>query len=97
MADILAAGKARIVHVHVADAPDLPPEQIRDNERLMPGEGVIDLKGFFKALEADRLRRTRSARRFSGRGLREMAARAGRAPGSESTRKVMEKAGVPWK
>src|SRR5690242_5812075 len=49
--DILAAGKDRIIHVHFDDAPKLPPEQIRDNERLMPGEGVIDLVGFLHALK----------------------------------------------
>jgi sugar phosphate isomerase/epimerase len=27
------------------------PEQVRDNQRVMPGEGVIDLVGFFKALK----------------------------------------------
>ncbi|MEK7404762.1 MAG: sugar phosphate isomerase/epimerase family protein [Acidobacteriota bacterium] len=48
--DILAAGKRGIVHVHVADAPDLPPEKILDSERLLPGEGVIDWTGFFGAL-----------------------------------------------
>ncbi len=48
--DILKAGRQAIVHVHVADAPDLPPEEIRDSERLLPGEGVINWKGFFGAL-----------------------------------------------
>jgi len=48
--DIVAAGKQAIVHVHVADAPDLAPEQIRDNQRLLPGEGIVDWKGFFGAL-----------------------------------------------
>ena len=49
-ADILAAGKSRIVHIHVSDAKPAPPEEVRDNQRLMPGEGVIDLIGFFQAL-----------------------------------------------
>jgi sugar phosphate isomerase/epimerase len=49
-ADILAAGKARIVHVHVSDAKETPPADVRDNQRLMPGEGIIDLMGFFQAL-----------------------------------------------
>jgi sugar phosphate isomerase/epimerase len=49
--DILRAGKDRIVHIHFDDAPDLPPEQIRDNERLLPGEGVINLTGFLQALD----------------------------------------------
>jgi sugar phosphate isomerase/epimerase len=51
-ADITDAGAARIVHVHVSDAKAMPPEDVRDNMRLMPGEGVIDLAGFFKALKS---------------------------------------------
>src|SRR5438094_688880 len=43
VADIVTAGKNGIVHVQVNDSPQLPPEKILDNERLMPGEGVIDL------------------------------------------------------
>lgn len=50
--DIIAAGKDRIVHIHFNDAPKLPPDQIRDNERLFPGDGVIDLTGFLRALQA---------------------------------------------
>ncbi len=49
--DIVRAGKLRIVHVHLADAPDLPPEKIRDNERLVPGDGIINWNAFFGALK----------------------------------------------
>ncbi len=49
--DILAAGRDRIVHVHFNDAPNLPPEQIHDDQRLLPGEGVINLTGFLQALQ----------------------------------------------
>jgi sugar phosphate isomerase/epimerase len=49
--NIVAAGKDRIVHVHLADAPNLPPDKIRDNERLIPGEGVVNWKGFLGALK----------------------------------------------
>jgi sugar phosphate isomerase/epimerase len=49
--DILAAPAERIVHVHVSDAKPMPPEQVEDNMRWLPGEGVIDLVGFFKALD----------------------------------------------
>jgi sugar phosphate isomerase/epimerase len=49
--DIIAAGKSRIVHVHFNDSPNLPPDQIRDDQRLMPGEGVINLVGFLRALQ----------------------------------------------
>ena len=50
-ADIVAAGKDQIVHVHVSDAKPQPPEEVRDNQRVMPGEGAIDLVGFFQALK----------------------------------------------
>ena len=49
--DIVHAGKDGIVHVHFDDAPNLPPDQIKDDERLLPGEGVIDLTGFVRALQ----------------------------------------------
>ncbi len=49
--DIINAGRDRIVHIHFNDSPNLPPEQIRDNQRLLPGEGVINLTGFLQALE----------------------------------------------
>ena len=49
--DIIAAGKDRIVVVHFDDSPSLPPEQIRDDQRVLPGKGVIDLVGFLHALQ----------------------------------------------
>ena len=51
VADILAADRSRIVHIHVSDAKAAPPADVRDDQRLMPGEGVIDLPGFFAALK----------------------------------------------
>ena len=50
-ADIVATDKSRIVHLHVSDAKETPPADVRDNQRLMPGEGIIDLMGFFGALK----------------------------------------------
>ena len=50
-ADILAADKSRIVHLHISDAKETAPADVRDNQRLMPGEGIIDLMGFFAALK----------------------------------------------
>ena len=41
----------QIVVVHIEDAKQQPPEDVRDNMRLLPGEGVIDLNGFLKALK----------------------------------------------
>ena len=51
-ADIIAAGRDRIVHVHFNDSLNLPPDQIHDNQRLLPGEGVINLTGFLEALQS---------------------------------------------
>jgi sugar phosphate isomerase/epimerase len=51
VSNILDAGASRIVHVHVSDAKPAAPEDVRDNQRFMPGEGIIDLAGFFGALQ----------------------------------------------
>jgi len=50
VAEIVATPASRIVHVHVSDAKPMPPEEVQDNMRWLPGEGIIDLNGFFKAL-----------------------------------------------
>jgi sugar phosphate isomerase/epimerase len=42
----------QIVHVHINDAPQVPLEEVLDNNRLYPGEGVIDLVGFLTALKS---------------------------------------------
>lgn len=39
-----------VLHVHLADAPDLPAHLIRDNERLFPGEGTVDLPALLRAI-----------------------------------------------
>lgn len=49
--DIIDAGKARITMVHIDDAKQLAPEAYQDNQRLLPGEGIIPLNEFLKALE----------------------------------------------
>ncbi|OZB95151.1 sugar phosphate isomerase/epimerase [Paenibacillus sp. XY044] len=49
--DIERLQPQQIVHVHINDAPDLPVEAVLDNERLYPGEGVIDLEGFLRSLQ----------------------------------------------
>lgn len=41
-----------IIYVHVNDAPEIPKEELIDNERFLPGEtGVIDIVGFLKAIK----------------------------------------------
>lgn len=92
-ADILAAGVKAIVHVHVAEAPSLPAEQIRDSERLLPGEGVIDWNGFFGALKKIGYSDGVSPEIF-GRGLKAMPVETAAKITLEATAAVMRKAGV---
>jgi len=49
--DILSLQTSQIIHVHINDAPNLPIEQVLDNGRLYPGEGVINLSGFLQSLD----------------------------------------------
>ncbi|MGH9371699.1 MAG: sugar phosphate isomerase/epimerase family protein, partial [Vicinamibacterales bacterium] len=92
-ADILAAGKSRIVHIHVSDAKAQPPEDVRDNQRLMPGEGVIDSVGFFQALKKIGYVDAVSPEPI-GRVPAGMSAEEGARLGLETTLAVMKKAGV---
>ena len=91
--DIINAGRDRIVHVHFNDAPNLPPEQIRDNQRLLPGEGVINLTGFLQALQKIGYTDALSVEVF-GRMKGKPPEEAARA-GLESSLAVFRKAGVP--
>ena len=89
--DIVAAGKQRIVYVQVADAPALPPDQIKDGERLMPGEGIIDFNAFFGALKKIGYNEGVSPEIF-GRGLKNMLPEEGARLGLTTTTSVMKKA-----
>lgn len=91
--DILTAGKSRVVHVQVADASKLPPEEIKDSERLMPGEGIIDWRAFFGALKKINYTDAVSPEVF-GRGLKAMEPEDGARLGLTTTTEVMRKAGV---
>ena len=92
-ADIVAAGKSRIVTVHVSDCAKMPPEDVRDNQRLMPGEGIIDLPGFFRALKQIGYEDGVSPEPI-GRVPPEMSAEEGAKLGLTTTLAVMRKAGV---
>lgn len=93
VADILAAGRERIVHLHVSDAKAQPPEEVRDNQRLMPGEGIIDSVGFFQALKKIGYEDAVSPEPI-GRIPAEMTPEEGARFGLETTLSVMKKAGV---
>jgi sugar phosphate isomerase/epimerase len=92
-ADILAAGRSRIVHVHVSDARAQPPEEVRDNQRVMPGEGVIDLATFFRSLQKVGYADAVSPEPI-GRVPKEMSPEDGARLGLETTLAAMKKAGV---
>lgn len=91
--DIVNAGKSRIVHVHFNDAPNLPPDQIRDNQRLLPGEGVIDLVGFLQTLQKIGYRDALSVEVF-GR-TKNMSPEEAAKAGLDASLAVFKKAGVP--
>jgi sugar phosphate isomerase/epimerase len=44
--------REKIVLVHINDAGSGPLDKIEDKNRLLPGHGVIDLKGFYAALRS---------------------------------------------
>jgi sugar phosphate isomerase/epimerase len=48
--DIEALTADQIVLVHINDAPDKPADEQIDNQRLLPGEGIIDLSGMLTSL-----------------------------------------------
>jgi sugar phosphate isomerase/epimerase len=91
--DIVRAGKERIVVIHFDDSADLPAAQVRDNQRLLPGEGVINLTGFLQALQKIGYEDSLSVEVF-GRGLKEMPARESAKLCLDSSRAVLKKAGI---
>ena len=91
--DIRRAGKSRIVLLHLSDAAKQPPEEVRDNQRLMAGEGVIDLVGIFKTLREMGWEGSVSPEPL-GRIPKEMSAEEGARLGLETAQAVMRKAGI---
>ena len=92
-AEIRATPESRLVHVHVSDAKPMPPQDVRDNMRVMPGEGSIDLVGFFQALKAAGYTDGVSPEPL-GRVSPEMSADTAAKLGLETTLAVMRKAGA---
>jgi sugar phosphate isomerase/epimerase len=91
--DIIHAGRENIVHVHFDDAPNVPPEQAHDNQRLLPGEGVINLVGFLQALQKIGYKDALSVEVF-GR-LKNVPPEEAARQGLEASLAVFRKAGVP--
>jgi sugar phosphate isomerase/epimerase len=93
-AEILDTPASRIVHVHVSDAKAQAPEEVRDNGRVMPGEGVIDLAGFFQALKKIGYTGGVSPEPL-GRVPSDMSPDDGARLALDTTRAAMKKAGLP--
>jgi sugar phosphate isomerase/epimerase len=91
--DIVKAGRDRIVHIHFDDSANLPPEQVRDDERLMPGDGVINLVGFLQALQTIGYEDALSIEIF-GKFVRAMPPEEAARIGLEKARAVFKKAGI---
>lgn len=92
--DIRAADPKRIVHVHVSDARAMPPEEVLDNMRLLPGEGIIDLMGFLGALKAIRWRGGVAPETIGPRIPDGMPPEESARLGLKTTLAVMKRAGV---
>ena len=93
LADIRRAGNDRIILIHLSDAAKKPPEDVRDNQRLMAGEGVIDLMGIFRTLKEMGWQGSISAEPL-GRIPKEMSAEDGAKLGLETAQTVLRKAGI---
>jgi sugar phosphate isomerase/epimerase len=91
--DIVRAGKSRVVTVHISDAAKAAPEDVRDSQRLMPGEGIINLTGFLQALREIGYQDGISPEPL-GRIPKEMSAEEGAKLGLDTTLAAMKKAGV---
>jgi sugar phosphate isomerase/epimerase len=50
LADLSACDPDRIAIVHVNDAPSVDLASLADEDRVLPGEGVLRLDGFYRAL-----------------------------------------------
>jgi sugar phosphate isomerase/epimerase len=91
--DIRRAGNSRIVLMHLSDSAEQAPADVRDNQRLMAGEGVIDLVGIFRTLREMGWEGSISPEPL-GRIPKEMSAEDGAKLGIETARSVLRKAGV---
>ena len=58
----------RILDLHIADSPAAPPEEIRDWERLLAGEGIVDFHSFLELPQEKNFREPLTVEIF-GRGL----------------------------
>ena len=73
----------------------MPPEDVQDNMRLLPGEGIIDLVGFFRALRKIGYAGGVAPETIGPRIPDDMPPEESARLALEMTAGVMKKAGVP--
>jgi sugar phosphate isomerase/epimerase len=84
----------RILDVHVSDSPPDAAEDIRDFERLLPGEGVIDFRLFLQLLDEKQYSGAIAVEVF-GRGLGEMTPADAARLAYEATRGMFARISAP--
>ena len=84
----------RITLLHINDAKPVPLEDLDDQDRLMPGEGIIDLAGWLQAIAATGFDGT-IALEVLGPRLADLDPDACAQQGITSLRSVFAEAGLP--
>ncbi len=84
----------RITLLHINDAKPVPLEDLDDQDRLMPGEGIIDLAGWLQAIAATGFDGT-IALEVLGPRLADLDSEACAQQGIASLRSVFAEAGLP--
>jgi sugar phosphate isomerase/epimerase len=85
--------REKIVLAHLNDCPDVPIDRIQDGERLLPGEGSIDLPAFFAALKKTGYDGPVSLEVFNA-DLRAMPPQDAAKKAWSATKKVLSSAGI---
>lgn len=91
--DLLTLKAKQIVHVHINDAYPGPIDELMDLERLLPGDGVIDLVAFLKVLRTVGYDGPVSVETFD-EGLRKAGPEEAARRAGEALLRVMTKAGI---
>ncbi len=82
----------KIVLAHLNDAPRVPVGEVQDGQRVLPGNGGIDLVGFLQALRRTGYNGPMSLEVFNQQ-LREMPAPQAATLAWQATKRVLQVAG----
>ncbi|HTL30903.1 MAG TPA: sugar phosphate isomerase/epimerase [Tepidisphaeraceae bacterium] len=85
--------KDKIVLCHVNDCPKVPIYAIQDSQRLIPGDGVIDLATFFRSIRKTGYTGPVSLEIFNA-DLKAMAPRDAATEAWQGTKRILDAAGV---